>query len=307
MGNAISFVTFASILEWTSSTIRTNDIFNIKNSIKPWRAVFLLAGIVQIIPFILLTKFGGKNPKNKEMKDGIPKYKEIINDGENRLENKNKRIWWTVLGKEMGKVEFWCHFVNRSVQMVIASFLLFVPSYMTNCFGMTPSSAASVGSIYALGCFISIFFGSKRYTNLPRTKRVLSTTVMTLSLLGVCVGNLGHTAGFYKLSPLMGSMSMLIWGLSFAIPFYIPASMYALRQGGRESSATIADIFDFGGFASLALFNGYVAGIQQNDPPSWATTYIILSFCSILSMISLALAILLDKTPNKNSTAISQA
>ncbi len=304
MGNAISFVTFASILEWTSSTIRTDGIFNIKNKIKPWRAVFLLAGISQIIPFILLMKFGGKNPNNRDMKEVTPKYKEIIQDGDNHLENNNKRIWWKVLGKEMGKVEFWCHFINRSVQMVIASFLLFVPSYMTNCFGMTPSSAASVGSIYALGCFISIFFGSKRYTDLPRTKRVLSTTIMTLSLLGVCVGNLGHTYGFYKLTPLMGSMSMLIWGLAFAIPFYIPASMYALRQGGRESSATIADVFDIGGFTSLALFNGYVAGIQQNDPSSWATTYIILSVCSIMSMISLAFATLLDKSSNQNSTTI---
>jgi hypothetical protein len=34
----------------------------------------------------------------------------------------------------------------------------------------------------------------------------------------------------------------------------IPPSLYALSRGGTESSATIADVFDIGGFALLAAF-----------------------------------------------------
>ena len=44
-----------------------------------------------------------------------------------------------------------------------------------------------------------------------------------------------------------------------AIPFYLPSSMFALKHGGKDGSATIADSFDICGFGLLAIFNGYVA------------------------------------------------
>jgi hypothetical protein len=58
---------------------------------------------------------------------------------------------------------------------------------------------------------------------------------------------------------------MFLWGFSFAVPFYIPPSMFALARGRKESSATISDVFDVVGFIMLALFNGYVASIQHNN------------------------------------------
>jgi len=46
-----------------------------------------------------------------------------------------------------------------------------------------------------------------------------------------------------------------------AIPFYLPASMFALKRGGKDGSATIADAFDVCGFGLLAVFNGIVARV----------------------------------------------
>lgn len=40
-----------------------------------------------------------------------------------------------------------------------------------------------------------------------------------------------------------------------AIPFYLPSSMFALKRGGKDGSATIADAFDVCGFGLLAAFN----------------------------------------------------
>ena len=56
-----------------------------------------------------------------------------------------------------------------------------------------------------------------------------------------------------RLKPLtkLRSLMLTIGCLSFVL-------RAALERGGVQSSATIADVFDIGGFALLALFNGYV-------------------------------------------------
>ena len=49
--------------------------------------------------------------------------------------------------------------------------------------------------------------------------------------------------------------------LIVAIPFYIPGTTFALKNGGKDGSATIADAFDVCGFGLLAVFNGFVARV----------------------------------------------
>ena len=77
-------------------------------------------------------------------------------------------------------------------------------------------------------------------------------------------------------------------GFSFAIPFYIPPSLYALSRGGQASSATIADVFDIVGFVLLAIFNGYVASIAHEQPAAWIPTFIVTSGCSLVSFLALS-------------------
>ena len=73
----------------------------------------------------------------------------------------------------------------------------------------------------------------------------------------------------------------------------VPPSLYALSRGGVQSSATIADVFDIGGFSLLALFNGYVAGlVHPQQRAAWIPTFQITTACSVASLISLTLAIL---------------
>jgi hypothetical protein len=103
-----------------------------------------------------------------------------------------------------------------------------------------------------------------------------------------------HMMGVITLSPARSTLSLFLWGFSFAIPFYIPPSMYALSRGGRESSATIADVFDIFGFGLLAPFNGYVASIQHNMLKAWIPTFQMLTICAATSMVSLSLAVLLE-------------
>jgi hypothetical protein len=96
--------------------------------------------------------------------------------------------------------------------------------------------------------------------------------------------------GNITLTPVMSVLCMFLWGFSFAVPFYIPPSMFALARGGKESSATISDVFDVAGFGLLAVFNGYVASIPHGVAAAWIPTFQILTGCSLASLISLGLA-----------------
>ena len=175
--------------------------------------------------------------------------------------------------------------------MIVASFLLFVPSYMTNAFGMSSSSAARVGSIYALGSLISVSLGAKRFSASDKKTKIIISLMLLGSLLGCCFLQLAHISGRIIMSPACGAISMFVWGFAFSIPFYIPPSMYALRRGGRQSSATIADAFDFVGFMMLAWFNGFVASRPQDILSSWYSPFAVLTGCSLLSLLSLVAAL----------------
>ena len=201
-----------------------------------------------------------------------------------------------VLRREATHLPFWLHLLSRSLLMVFGSFLMFVPSLMYNCFGLSSSEAARTGSLYALGCLLSLSVGSKRYASLGKRGKILANVALLGSATLLALLFLGHVTSFIKLPALLGMFLMFLWGISFAVPFYIPPSIFALEKGGKESSATIADCFDFFGFLCLAGFNGYVAGIKQSVLINWKNTFCILALCSLVSMLSLVMLDLLDES-----------
>ena len=72
-----------------------------------------------------------------------------------------------------------------------------------------------------------------------------------------------------------------------AIPFYLPASMFALKRGGKDGSATIADAFDVCGFGLLAVFNGYVARVLDvKTKQAWLPVFLYMLGGSVAAMVS---------------------
>lgn len=96
---------------------------------------------------------------------------------------------------------------------------------------------------------------------------------------------------------------MFLWGFSLAIPFYLPSSMFSLKRGGKEGSATIADAFDVCGFGLLAVFNGFVARIVGvkgdlsmllHRKKAWMHVFSLMVGGSIVAMVSLFSAVWLE-------------
>ena len=82
--------------------------------------------------------------------------------------------------------------------------------------------------------------------------------------------------------------------------------MFALKNGGKVGSATIADAFDVCGFGLLALFNGYVARILDvKSKSAWIPVFSLMIGGSAIAMTSLFWAITLegDRESKENSNS----
>jgi MFS family permease len=274
-GNAIAFSLFASVLLFFDQRMRQS-----------WRPVFAVAAVSQLVPVFLLSFFG------KPLLQKFPSA--ITSSSTAAVKKKSMGASLVTLRREASTPEFWLHLASRSTLMVFASFLLFVPTLMSQVYGASPAFAAQSGSIYALGCLLSVTTISRLYSKLSRKSKIGSI----LALLGTAtlcsLAQLGHVAGRWHLSATASAACLFLWGFAFSVPFYIPPSLYALSRGGAESSATIADVFDIGGFTLLAAFNGYVASIAHATPAAWIPTFQITTGCSAIALVALSLAVRLE-------------
>jgi len=289
LGNAASFSLFAAILYALENRM-----------VQPWRVVFLVSTALQIVPFCLLSYFGGMTlDKNKK----AAAAKLNIQDNSTRVKGPRFLDSLRILKREATTPEFWLHMLSRSCLMVFASFLLFVPTLMNQVYGCSNAVSAQVASAYSLGCLLSVSLGSKIYAALPTTKQQITSMASLLAVAtAASLAQLGHTTGILPLTWTMSTLSLFVWGFAFSLSFYLPPSLYALSRGGREGSASIADGFDFIGFALLAYFNKYVASIgQHSNPAAWVGCFKLTTACSLIAMVAQSFAIALEKKKDRTT------
>ena len=309
LGNTISFSIFGSLLY----LLETNQY--LKNSIQqPWRIIFGVSTLLQIIPLCLLYHFGkltiSKNQEQKQQQsvgtaaDTTAATTATANPTSSSSSSSNSSSSSlssiSILKKEMKTIEFWLHLISRSCLMVFASFLLFVPTLMNQLYDCSSAISAQVASIYSFGCLLAVSFGSKTFSNLsssstssssPKKQILAIISLLSLATLASYV-QLANAIGIISLTKVMSTISMFLWGFAFSLPFYLPSSLYALERGGRNGSATISDCFDFFGFGALAFFNKYVTSIQQHSvPSSWIGCFTITTSCSIIALMTQSLAV----------------
>lgn len=130
-----------------------------------------------------------------------------------------------------------------------------------------------------------------------------------LALATICSAlQAAYLRNFINLSPAVGTFLMFLFGFSLAIPFYLPSSMFALKRGGEDGSATIADAFDVCGFGLLAVFNGFVAqvldvngnaGAVVNRKGAWLPVFSWMLGGSLTAMATLFGAVWLEESGNE--------
>mmetsp|Transcript_14503 Transcript_14503/g.24021 ORF Transcript_14503/g.24021 Transcript_14503/m.24021 type:complete len:504 (-) Transcript_14503:40-1551(-) len=280
-GNASAFFIFAAVLQWCNTHLPADG--------QPWRLVFGASAALQAVSIALLAYFGRIKPETVGEATVTSEKDALRSQPASTVKSS-----LATLRKEAATPEFWLHLISRSSLMVFGSFLLFVPTLMSQVYGFSNSQAAQVGSVLAIGCLVSVTTCSQLYATLTKRNKIIGAVSMC-SLATLCsLAQLAHASGIITLTAGLSTLSMFLWGFAFAVPFYIPPSMFALARGGKESSATISDVFDIAGFGLLAVFNGYVASIQHNSVAAWIPTFQVLTGCSIASLVSLSLAIFFE-------------
>jgi len=309
-GNAISFAFFAWLLQWASAGVTTPSAGAIPVDAS-WRWVFRASGVIQLIPLMMLSFFGRKGGESNTMN----KEKQSRSESKSTLKDS-----LAILFQQSRTLEFWLHLISRSIIMVLVSFLLFIPSYMTQCYEMSSASSARVGSMFALGCLVSVSTLAERtYPSIAADSTTRKSSSISLSrrkaysmlaFLAIATVCLALQAAFLQnllsLSPILGTLLMFLFGFSLAIPFYLPSSMFALKRGGKDGAATIADAFDVCGFGLLAVFNGIVArvldvsgevgsaGMLLSRKRAWLPVFSWMLGGSITAMVSLFGAVWLE-------------
>ncbi|KAL7461292.1 hypothetical protein ACHAXS_001713 [Conticribra weissflogii] len=305
-GNAISFAFFAWLLQWASRTCH-NGVADIDSS---WRWVFRASSAMQLVPLAMLSYFGKIDSKN-DFSRGIDM--DVVESSQSIEQGSKMKKSLKILREQSQTIGFWLHLISRSITMVLVSFLLFIPTFMNQCFEMSSASSARVGSVFALGCLSSVScLADKAYPSshdIASSKRIYKhkaysmLTLLTISTVTLALQSL-YLRNEVSISASIGTFLMFLWGFSLAIPFYLPSSMFALNRGGIEGSATIADAFDVVGFVLLATFNGYVAriigvneinGMLISPKRAWIPVFQLMMGGSMIATITLFLAVLSER------------
>jgi MFS family permease len=296
IGNAASFAFFAWLLQWATGRdnfsagarpITEKDIVDTS-----WRWVFRVSSAIQLVPLAFLYFNERKST--------------VVQNKTDQARTTMKQSL-AILNRESRTMEFWLHLLSRTIIMLLISFLLFIPTYMSECFEMSTSSSARVGSFFAMGCLSSVLtLSEKTYppSSGAAAYKQKSWAMLFLLAISTCCLSIQYAflRGIIQLSSVVGSLLMFAWGFALAIPFYIPASMFALRRGGKEGSATMTDIIDGCGFGLLAIFNSYVAKVLNVSDPkglggvfgrkqAWSPVFLWMLGGSAVSMISMFFAV----------------
>lgn len=211
LGNALSFAFFGLLLQWASSAAPADPPLGALDA--SWRWVFRVAGAIQLIPLFVLSYFGA---------DGDRQSDSIVNTVKQHKKDMQKtklKQSMAILRYQSCTPEFWLHLVSRSLLMVLVSFLLFIPSFMAECYDMSHTSSARVGSLFALGCLLSVSTLAKRTYPISQSsssvRRKAYSMLGFLTIASLCSFiQIAFLQDFIQLTPVLGSFIMFIFGFS---------------------------------------------------------------------------------------------
>ena len=188
-GNAVAFAVFAQLLQQPQSSFNnkwTTQWFPSCWQDQAWRRIFALCSVIQWIPLILLSLFckhhNHRLTRTLTTMTTTPLTPESNNNSSNNktpIQTKPvgpsfSSLWsslqrtWSIAWGQAQTVDFWLQFINRSVLMVFASMLLFVPTVLCQLYQTSSAVGAQAGSLYATGCLLAVWLGAQPYATLAR-------------------------------------------------------------------------------------------------------------------------------------------
>jgi len=168
-------------------------------------------------------------------------------------------------------IDFWLMVLPKAVLFTYTQFFMnYIPQLLNVVYGYDHGAAATFGGVAQGGSVIGLLYvGNVLYKSRDKAAKV---RLVALELC-VCVavpailanGPLIKSAVGVDIAPLVVPLTVL-WGLAYALPFYIPPGEFAMAVGGKSSTALYTNLFDAAGFTVSAIWNPWASGLaKQGD------------------------------------------
>jgi MFS family permease len=191
-------------------------------------------------------------------------------------------VWGVLL-----TLDFWLMLSAKCATFVFTQwFMNFVGLYLRTALRFSAASSTNAISVANVGQIVGLLIGGKYYkTLLPHVQAqaiaaMLAVTAAVPLLLYLRASIPGVDEAVLPL--------LFVWGLCFAVPFYLPVGTYALECGGKRHSTFFTNLLDAGGFTTSSLWNRYAA--TQSRVNAWDDVLWTLVICGAVALCTLPLA-----------------
>ena len=159
-------------------------------------------------------------------------------------------------------LDFWLMLIPKTVTFTYTQFFMnYIPELFKVVYGFDDGMAATLGGVAQGGSVIGLLYvGNRVYKPMSKDKKVqLLTVLLALCTVTPYAISLGPSfLGKYGAVPLT-----VVWGVAYALPFYIPPGEFAMQIGGKSGTALFTNIFDAAGFTMSAVWNPWASGMAK--------------------------------------------
>jgi len=168
----------------------------------------------------------------------------------------------------MLSLDFWLMLVPKAVLFTYTQFFMnYIPQLLNADYGFDHGQAATYGGVAQGGSVVGLLYvGNVLYKSREPAGKVnlvrFGLALCAITPLILANGPLVKAKTGLDIAPLVVPLTVL-WGLAYALPFYIPPGAFAMTAGGKTAAALYTNLFDAAGFTVSAIWNPWASACAK--------------------------------------------
>ena len=159
-------------------------------------------------------------------------------------------------------IDFWLMLIPKALTFTYTQFFMnYIPQLLHDAYGYDHGMASTLGGVAQGGSIVGLLVVGKYFKALDKGSKV---TFVFFELLLCFLIPAALSLGPAVLPTISVVPLLMIWGVAYALPFYIPPGDFAMSVGGKAGTALFTNIFDAAGFATSAVWNPWASAIAKS-------------------------------------------
>uniref|UniRef100_A0A7S2GG42 Major facilitator superfamily (MFS) profile domain-containing protein n=1 Tax=Haptolina brevifila TaxID=156173 RepID=A0A7S2GG42_9EUKA len=184
--------------------------------------------------------------------------------------------------------DFYLMLIPKTVTFTFTQFFMnYIPQLLKEAYGYDDGTAATLGGVAQGGSVVGLLYVGAFYKKLNGEQKV---RLVFLELLLCAVVPYALSLGPDTLGRIAVVPLLVVWGVAYALPFYIPPGEFAMQVGGKKGTALFTNVFDAAGFAMSATWNPWASGLAKSG--NFETVLLSQAAFGLLSLLTMPLCML---------------